>query len=131
MDRSRFFSDQARDWIGKNLSDIPSLSVKKILRGWSPVPLSAEFGRPMYRWISAAYAVPFDLLCLLGLFSRRIGRREKFLIVAPALIVTLAQVMSVGSIRYRMPAEAMLAILVGIGISELIGRRKFELRNLE
>jgi 4-amino-4-deoxy-L-arabinose transferase-like glycosyltransferase len=123
VERSRYFSAAAKDWIRKNLSDIPALSVKKILRGWSPVPLSAEFGRPVYRWISAAYALPFDLLCLIGLFSRRILRREKWLLIAPALIVTLAQVLSVGSIRYRMPAEATMAVLVAVGVSTLVDRK--------
>jgi hypothetical protein len=37
----------------------------------------------------------------------------------PALVVTLAQVLTVGSIRYRMPAEATLAVLAGVGVTEI------------
>jgi hypothetical protein len=129
-DRSRFFADAASAWIRHNWRAIPGLSAKKILRGWSPVPLSQDFGRPGYRWISAAYSIPFDLLCLLGLFSARLSPRAKMLLVMPALVVTLAQVISVGSIRYRMPAEAPVAVLAGTGIVGL-ARRKFEERNLE
>jgi hypothetical protein len=126
--RDRFFVSRATAWIGQNWSAIPALSVRKIARGWSPVPLSQEFGRPVYRWISAGYSVPFDVLCVIGLLSRRLSGRAKLLLLLPALIVTLAQVMSVGSIRYRIPAEAPLAVLAGVGAMVLVERkvRKFE-----
>ena len=128
VDRSRFFEARARDWIGRNWQTIPLLSARKLLRGWSPVPLSQDFGRTAYRWISAAYTVPFDLLCLVGLFSPALSRRAKVLIVMPALIVTLAQVMSVGSIRYTMPAEAPLAVLAAVAMMDVLQRKSRRLR---
>ena len=116
--RDRFFVSRAKSWIGHNWRAIPALSIRKICRGWSPIPLSQEFGRPVYRWISAGYSVPFDVLCAIGFFSPRLNRGAKLLLVMPALIVTLAQVLSVGSIRYRIPAEAPLAVLAALGISD-------------
>ncbi len=47
------------------------------------MPLSQDFGRPLYRWVGGGYAVPFDLLCLVGLASRRLTRRSKLLLVTP------------------------------------------------
>ena len=113
--RSAALSAAARRWAADHPGELPALAVRKVARGWSPVPLSVEFGRPAYRWVSAAYAVPFDLLCLLGLWSPRLKPSVKALLVMPAVAVTVAQVMSVGSIRYRLPAEATLAVLAAAG----------------
>lgn len=115
VDRSDYLTRQSGHWITQHVAALPALTARKVLRGWSPLPLSRDFGRPVYRWISVSYAVPFDILTVVGLFSQRLTRRAKLLIVTPALAVTLAQAITVGSIRYRMPAEAPLAVLVGVG----------------
>ncbi len=115
VDRSAALATAARRWAIEHPGELPALAARKVARGWSPVPLSAEFGRPAYRWVSGAYAVPFDVLCLIGLGSRRLTRSAKLLLVMPAVAVTVAQVMSVGSIRYRLPAEATLAVLAAVG----------------
>jgi hypothetical protein len=132
VSRNDFYQARAEDWMKTNWQAIPALSLRKILRGWSPVPLSQDFGRPLYRLISAAYCLPIDLLCLIGLFSRqpkppltkaRLNPRAKMLLIAPAILVTVAQVLSVGSIRYRMPAEAPLAVLAAAGMMTLSSGR--------
>jgi hypothetical protein len=123
VQRSNYLAGSAGNWAKDNWIRLPALSAAKILRGWSPVPLSADFGRPVYRLISAAYTVPFDLLCLAGLFSPRLRRRAKLLLVMPALVVTLGQVLSVGSMRYTMPAEATLAIVAAAGAMDLVSKR--------
>ncbi len=127
--RSRYFRIQAMDWLRGNPLKLPVLSARKILRGWSPVPLSAEFSRPLYRWISGVYCVPFDLLCIAGLFSRQLSRRSKWLLMMPAILLTIAQVLSVGSIRYRMPAEAPIAVVAAVGAVSWMGRGKFDQRS--
>jgi hypothetical protein len=124
LERSEYLAAQARKWIGGHWSEIPALTARKILRGWSPVPLSREFGRPIYRAISVSYELPFDLLCLVGFFSPRLPRQAKMLIATPAIIVTLAQAITVGSIRYRMPAEAPLAVMAAVGFVDVLGKIK-------
>jgi hypothetical protein len=131
VQRSDFLAHEARSWAVAHWMRIPALSTVKVLRGWSPVPLSEDYGKPVYRLISAVYAVPFDLVCLAGLFSPRLNRRAKLLVVMPALVVTLGQVISVGSLRYRMPGEAPLAVLAAVGVMDLLRKRKFEERNAE
>ncbi len=122
LERSDYLSRKATQWSLEHWKALPALTAKKLLRGWSPVPLSRDFARLVYRWISVSYALPFDLLCLVGLFSRRLNRRAKLLLTMPALVVTLGQAMTVGSIRYRMPAEATLAVLAGVGMVEVAGK---------
>ena len=115
VDRSRDLARRARAWAVGHPGAALVLSARKVLRGWSPVPLSADFGRPLYRLAGGGYAVPFDVLCLIGLCSGRLTRRAKALLLTPAVVLTAVQVMTVGSIRYRMPAEAPLAVLAGVG----------------
>ncbi len=117
--RSRELSRLARRWVWEHPAALPALALRKAARGWSPVPLSRDFGRPLYRWAGGAYAVPFDLLCLAGLASRRLRVSAKLLLLAPAVVLTAVQVMTVGSIRYRMPAEAELAVLAGLGATDV------------
>jgi 4-amino-4-deoxy-L-arabinose transferase-like glycosyltransferase len=119
LERSRFLSRSATVWAGHHLGELPMLSIRKVDRTWSPVPLSAEFGRPVYRVVSAAYAIPFDLLVLFGLFSKRLTGAAKLLVVTPAILITVLGILSVGSIRYRMPAEAPLAVLAAAGAIEI------------
>ena len=124
VQRSESLQAAAESWARSHLRELPWLSLKKLARGWSPVPLSSDFGKPGYRLISGSYSIPFDFLCLVGLVSRQVNWRLKLLIAMPALVVTVAQVLSVGSIRYRMPAEAALSVLASCGALYLLGRIK-------
>lgn len=129
LERSRFLSAQSRKWIENNPAQLTGLTLQKILRGWSPMPLSREFGSPVHQLISVSYELPMDVLCLIGLFSKRLSPRAKMLIIAPAIMVTLGQAMTVGSIRYRMPAEAPLAVLAAVGSTGVLAKirmAKFE-----
>jgi hypothetical protein len=71
----------------------------------------------MYRLISAAYALPLDVLAIAGLFcSRRFSRLAKGLLLTPAVYFTVVHALSVGSLRYRVPVEPMLAALAAAGV---------------
>src|SRR5439155_7682335 len=91
---------------------------------WTPIPLSKEFSRPRYIIIAALYAIPLDLLVLLGLRSRRLRPSEKLFLLTPALYLTVAAAVSVGSLRYRIPAEVPMAVIAaGAGAASLRFRR--------
>jgi 4-amino-4-deoxy-L-arabinose transferase-like glycosyltransferase len=117
--RSRYLQQSARTWITEHLSALPSLTLIKIARTWSPIPLSSEFGRPLYRIVSAAYTLPLDVLVLIGLFSKSLNRREKMLLVIPAIYFTILCILSVGSLRYRIPAEPLLVVIAAAALSDL------------
>jgi hypothetical protein len=115
-DRSQSLRRRAIDWAIQNPAGVVILSAKKILRGWSPVPLSQDFGKPVYRLIAAGYAVPFDVAVLGGLLFAQLTRPQKWLLVLPAIGVTAGMVLSVGSMRYVIPAEPALAVLAATAI---------------
>jgi hypothetical protein len=120
VQRSQYLSQQAKTWASENAGELPALTLAKIARTWSPLPLSAEFGRPLYRAISAAYALPFDALVIAGLFlSRRLSGRAKLVLLAPAAYFTIVHALSVGSLRYRVPIEPELAVIAATGAALL------------
>ena len=121
-ERSRYLSLSARTWAAENVSRLPSLTLTKIARTWSPIPLSTEFGRPIYRLFSAAYSLPLDLLLLVGLFAKSLPRRVKMQLLVPAIYFTILCVFSVGSLRYRIPAAPALALIAAAGLADLSDR---------
>ena len=111
VQRDAFYSDEASRWVKKHPKRVMKLGLIKIFRTWSPVPLSVEFGKPMYRWIGGLYALPFYALVVLGLCYGGLPRSAKVFLLIPAIYISAVHAMSVGSLRYRLPAEPALAIL--------------------
>jgi hypothetical protein len=105
------------------------LAVVKVMRTWSPVPLSAEFGRPFYKLVGALWAVPFDLLVILGCcYGRRLPRSAKVFLLIPAIYFTAVHALSVGSLRYRLPTEPPMALLAVAACQLLVASRKGDFR---
>lgn len=126
--RDRFFSARADEYIQETWKRQPAwllkLTLLKIARTWSPLPLSDDFGRPLYVAIGLAYTVPLFLLAIGGVLYGRLPRSAKWFLLAPAVYITVIHAISVGSLRYRLPAEPLLAILAASFVVPLfIGRR--------
>ena len=110
--RSRYFSQLADDWIKANPMDAIKLAGVKISRTWSPVPLSAEYGgRWIYHAVGLGYGLLLDILAILGLRQQILSGSVKRFLLLPAIYFTIAAGLSVGSLRYRIPAEGPMAIL--------------------
>jgi hypothetical protein len=116
VDRSRYLNQLARDFIRSNPTAVIWLTLKKIARTWSPIPLSSEYGsRRLYVLVAACYSIPFDLLVVWGLLFGRLPRAAKVYLLIPAIYFTAAHALSVGSLRYRIPAEVPMAVLAVAG----------------
>ena len=129
VERDAYLSDLAGQWISRTWQDDPTrlfrLTLAKLARTWSPIPLSEEFGgRREYRAIAWLYSIPFYVLVVVGLWSPGIPRVAKLLLVAPAAYFTVVHAMSVGSLRYRIPVEPLLAVLAAAGPVVLLSRIK-------
>jgi 4-amino-4-deoxy-L-arabinose transferase-like glycosyltransferase len=115
--RSRYFSNLADDWIRSHPMDAVKLAGVKIARTWSPMPLSQEYGgRWIYRAIGLGYGLPFDILIILGLRQQNISGSVKRFLLLPAIYLTIAAGLSVGSLRYRIPAEGPMAIVAASAV---------------
>jgi hypothetical protein len=112
VERDRRLREMAIEWAGRHVGQLPGLTLAKLARTWSPVPLSAEFGRLGYRVVAAVYTLPFDLLVIAGLVrGGALNRQAKLLLCVTAIWISVVHSLSVGSMRYRLAAEPMLAVM--------------------
>jgi 4-amino-4-deoxy-L-arabinose transferase-like glycosyltransferase len=114
--RSAYLSDLARQFARQQPRRVAELAVIKAARTWSPVPLSQEYNGWKYRTVGLLYTVPLYGLVLLGLVRRDAGggglsRAAKVYLLIPAIYFTAVHMLSVGSLRYRIPAEPPMAVL--------------------
>ena len=120
LERSDYLAAGARQFVRENPGRVAELTVRKVARTWSPVPLSDEFGTPLHQAAALAFALPFDVLVVVGLVAGRLPRRVKVFLLLPALYFTAVHALSVGSLRYRVPAEPPLAVLAAAGAARVI-----------
>jgi 4-amino-4-deoxy-L-arabinose transferase-like glycosyltransferase len=114
--RSEYLSDLAKQFIRQQPRRAAELAVVKAARTWSPVPLSQEYGGWKYRTVGLLYTVPLDVLVVLGLLRGAtsgggLPRPAKVFLLLPAIYFTVVHMLSVGSLRYRIPAEPPMAVV--------------------
>jgi hypothetical protein len=120
--RSEYLTKKAWNYVGSHPARCLSLAAAKLARTWSPVPLSSEYGQAKYRLIALMYSIPFDLLVLLGLCWGDCPRRTKLFLLTPAIYFSIVHALTVGSLRYRIPAEPPMAVLAAAFIVRLKAR---------
>ena len=118
--RQRAFSKAAMDYITAHPVTFITMAGKKFLRLWNIVPNAAEFRTGLYSIISAASFGPILALALLSALRWRLRWRE----LAPLYLViayfTFVHVVTIASLRYRLPIEPLLIVLAAEPLSALI-----------
>lgn len=118
-ERSAYLSGRAAEFVRENPKRALELAAIKAGRTWSPVPLSAEYGSWKHRLVGLAYGLPLYVLVLVGLAGRNLSRAAKAFLLTPAAYFTLVHMASVGSLRYRVPVEPLLAVVAAAGLSRV------------
>ena len=114
VERSDVLSQMAHQFIREHPSRSAWLAFVKLRRTWSPFPLSRQFGGWKQKTILFVYALPLDLLVLaslMGPLAAGLRRSAKMLLMTPAAYFSIVHMLSVGSLRYRVPIEPTLAIV--------------------
>lgn len=120
-DRSDYLAAEARRFARDLPEHSAKLGLKKISRTWSPIPLSAEYGGNVRIVILAAiYTIPLFALTIVGLCRSNLSTPAKVFLLLPAIYFTAIHAMSVGSLRYRLPADVPMAV---VAASALVRRR--------
>lgn len=123
--RSDYLGTLAREYASTHPKRVIQLAGWKIARTWSPIPLSDEYGQnKLYVAIGAVYAVPLFVLTVMGIGIARVDRAAKLLLLLPAIYFTAVHAMSVGSLRYRIPADVPMAVVAGAGAAAYWQRRR-------
>ncbi len=123
VQRSQYLGELARQAVVADPARVVRLAGVKIARTWSPIPLSEQFSRLRYIVPGLVFTLPFFGLVLLGLAGSRLSRPAKLYLLLPAIYLTVIHAVSVGSARYRIPAEAPMAVVAAAGAHRLLLRR--------
>ena len=112
VQRDRYLSQAASDYAGGHPGRVWELAGAKLARMWSPAPLSEQYGRTALRLAALAYSLPFDALVLLGLLWGGMPGRARVFLITPAVYFSIIHALTVGSLRYRVPVEPPMAVLI-------------------
>ena len=109
--RSKAFANAAVDYIRSEPAAFVSRMARKFVRFWNVVPNAEAYSSPFYRIVAAASFGPVLLLAIAcGLLTRQ--RWRDFL---PIYLLfgyfTVIHVITIASLRYRLPIEAFLIAL--------------------
>lgn len=123
VERSAYLGDLARQSAMADPGRIARLAAIKIGRTWSPIPLSDQFGQLKYILPGLLFTIPFFGLVIVGLAGSRLSRPVKLYLLLPAVYLTAVHGLSVGSARYRIPAEAPMGVIAAAGAAAFANRR--------
>lgn len=120
----RRLKQAAFDWAWKNPSDAIRLSLVKLVRMWTPMPVAKEV-QPLVRWTEG---LGYGALLIGGILGGWRLRREPgaWLAWMPCLYLGLLHLVFIGSVRYRHPGVLLLCPLAAVGwmiVIEWIRRR--------
>lgn len=118
--RQRAYSHAARDYIKDNPAAFLQAAAKKFVRFWNIVPNAAEFRSGLYSLVSALSFGPVLVLALIC----ALRRRQQWRALAPLYLgigyFTFVHVVTIASLRYRLPLEPLLIVLAAEPIAALI-----------
>ncbi|HEX8523457.1 MAG TPA: glycosyltransferase family 39 protein [Tepidisphaeraceae bacterium] len=120
VSRSEYLAAAAKEFMRSSPGACARLMLVKLGRTWSPAPLSADFARPLYVAVALAFSLPVYFLILLGLAKGNLPISAKLFLLATAIYLSVGAMLSVGSLRYRIPAEAPLAVLAAAGADRIV-----------
>lgn len=109
--RSKVFAEAAADYIRSEPAAFLSRGLRKFVRFWNVVPNVEAYSSPFYRIVSAASFGPVLVLAIAG--GLTLWRRWRDFLPLYLLFgyFTAIHVITISSLRYRLPLEAFLIVL--------------------
>jgi 4-amino-4-deoxy-L-arabinose transferase-like glycosyltransferase len=121
VQRSEYLSNLAWQYAWQHPRRALELAARKVTRTWSPVPLSSDYGSRRNVIVGAVYMIPLLLLVVLGLWRGSLPAPAKVFLLLPAIYFTVAHAVSVGSLRYRLPADVPMAVVAASAAASAAG----------
>jgi hypothetical protein len=111
IDRARWKSAQAKNYILNNLGRFFELAIKKFFRFWHLWPNFKGFNRGLYQWIALISFGPLLFLSILSLWGLKEQWRLTMILWLFFAYYTALHMITIGSIRYRLPLEPLMIVL--------------------
>jgi len=122
LERDALLGGEARMWIRDNPGEFARLAAIKFARTWSPLPNEVAHRRWYHLLASIVDWAAVMLLAVAGAWLLRRERGKVLWCLVPAIVVIVAHVFIIGSVRYRMPAWPFLGLLAGGAAAALSSR---------
>ena len=122
FEKDQWKKNQAIIFIKENPVVFLENGVRKFLRLWSLWPNSVDYQGWIYKAISLVSFVPILLFSLIGVWRLKENRRDIALMVGLVGYVTLLHVVTLGSIRYRLPLEPIMIVIASMTLINLYKR---------
>ncbi|MCH2212409.1 MAG: phospholipid carrier-dependent glycosyltransferase [Fuerstiella sp.] len=117
------YQQLAQQFMRENPGRTLTLAGRKLVRYLQPVPNSVSAGWVV--WVACSlFWLIVVALCVAGLRARQLNPTGLLLVLGPFVLFMVVHMVFVGSLRYRLPAEFPLAILVATGMCQWLPRRK-------
>ena len=121
---NEWFLDASWEAMRDDPGRICRLAGVKLARTWSPILHAQEYGSTAIRVIFAVWSLPLFALVVVGIILMLRSRRAIACLglLLPALYLSALHCLFVGSIRYRVGAIPMLAVLAAVAAVALWNR---------
>ena len=114
LDEDQWKKDRAVTFIWENPAVFLEAAEKKFLLLWNLWPNSVDYQNWVYKVMSVFSFGPILLFSLIGIWVLKENRREIALMVGLAGYITLLHVVTLGSIRYRLPLEPIMIVIASM-----------------
>jgi len=121
LEQDRWQRDRAVEFIRSDWGRFAGLAFRKFVRFWNIWPNAPGFDRGMYRWIALASFAPVLLLALASIHVLRAMWRDTIIVWLFVCYYTAIHMVTIGSLRYRLPLEPLLMALAAACLSRMIG----------
>lgn len=111
LEQIKWKRNQAVKYITTHPANFIRLAFKKFFRFWHIWPNVEGFNRGIYRWVAFASFGPLLLLTLLSLWGLKKQWRSTIIIWLFFAYYTALHMITIGSIRYRLPLEPLMIVL--------------------
>lgn len=120
--RQSAYNKAARDYIQENPAAFLRAAAKKFIRFWNIVPNAGEFRSGLYLLITALSFGPVLVLALIC----AVRWRRQWRLLAPLYLIigyfTFVHVVTIASLRYRLPLEPLLIVLAAEPLAAFVER---------
>jgi 4-amino-4-deoxy-L-arabinose transferase-like glycosyltransferase len=122
LEEDQWKKNQAINFVKRNPVVFVENGIRKFLRLWSLWPNSVDYQSWIYKAISLFSFGTILLLSLLGVWILKESRREIILMIGLVGYITLLHVVTLGSIRYRLPLEPIMIVIASMTLISLYKR---------
>jgi 4-amino-4-deoxy-L-arabinose transferase-like glycosyltransferase len=114
--RDQLDRDAAIRYIERDPGRFLRLAGIKFLRTWNVRMNLAGFRKPLYDVLAMISTIPVYVLAIVGWVRHRRQVSGWYLLLVPAVYITLLHMVFVGSVRYRYPAMPEIMVLAGAAV---------------